>query len=155
VGLSIPHVGEETALVLAHSFHTLEKIVEAPLDDLSAIDGIGPIVAQAVYDWFRERDNRELLRRLTAHIHIVTERTSAQTQTLRGSTYVITGTFSRFDRDTMKQMLRARGAQVSESVSRKTTGVFAGENSGSKKSKAEELQIPVLTEDDFARIVQL
>ncbi len=154
VGLSIPQVGEETALVLAREFRTIDVLSEAPESDLVAIEGIGPIVAKEIASWFADKTNRTLIRNLKKHLTITAPTRVAQgAQTLAGKTYVLTGTLSSMSRDEAKELLRGLGADVSGSVSKKTTAVVAGESAGSKLDKAEELGVPVLTEAEFLRIV--
>lgn len=153
VGLSIPHVGEETAILLAKTFRTVEKLSEASEEALNAIDGIGDIVAHAVHAWFRDKDNKALIARLQKVITIKSPpREAAQTLPLSGKTYVLTGSLSSMTRDEAKEKLRALGAHIAESVSKKTTAVIAGEEAGSKLDKARELGVAVLTEKDLLNL---
>jgi DNA ligase (NAD+) len=153
-GLSIPHVGEETALVLSRQFGSIDVLARASEDELAAIDGIGPIVAQAVHAWFREHTHIRLVHRVTKHVTITPDAPKAAHGRLSGRTYVITGRLSNMSREDAKDALRRLGASVAETVSKKTTAVVAGESPGSKKEKAERLGVPVLTEADFLAIVR-
>ena len=153
--LSIPQVGEETALLLARQCETIDDVMRAKEDDLMAINGIGDVVAGAIVQWFGEKENRELLRRLKKHLHISNEEYHKDTGALplSGRTYVITGTLERFSRDEAKEKLRALGATIAESVSKKTTAVIAGDNPGSKLDKAHALGVDVLDEQALVRLL--
>lgn len=154
VGLSIPQVGEETAILLAHHFRSIDKIAAATAEKLTAIEGVGPIVAREIAGWFKEKQNQKLIERLKAVLTIVApKKLDAAALPLAGRTYVITGTLERMTRDEAEDALRALGARISGSVSKKTTGVFAGESAGSKFDTAVSLGVPVLTESDLLRIV--
>ena len=154
VGLSIPQVGEETAIVLANTFRTIEKLTKASPAELEEVEGVGPIVAKEVVEWFALKRHRELVARLQKVLDITSPHTEAKAGKLSGKTYVLTGTLSSMSRDEAKEKLRTLGADISESVSKKTTAVIAGENPGSKVDKARELSVPVLTEAQFLHIVQ-
>lgn len=150
VGLSIPHVGEETAYLLAGSFKTLAKLQKASEEDIAAIKGIGDVVARGVHAWFADAENQELLARLMTHLAL----TQVEVPTggpLEGQTVVVTGTLEGFSREEAEAAVRAAGGSVSGSVSKKTTFVVAGENAGSKADKAASLGVPVLTEEEFRK----
>lgn len=154
-GLSLPHVGEETALLLAQHFATIDALAKAKEETLRSIAGIGDIVARAIVEWFAEHENKELIQRLKKVLTISNQVYQQNTQALplSGHTYVVTGTLEKYDRDEVKELLRKLGATVSESVSKKTTGVIVGENPGSKLNKAIELGVPVLDEKAFERLL--
>ncbi|RJQ34538.1 NAD-dependent DNA ligase LigA [Candidatus Parcubacteria bacterium] len=155
VGLSIPQVGEETAILLAERFRDIDVLGKASAAELEEIDGIGPIVANEVAEWFRLTRHKELIARLKKVLDIVAPpRGGSSSQKLAGRNYVLTGTLSSMSRDEAKAALRRLGADVSSSVSKKTTAVVAGENPGSKFDEARKLNVPVLTEQDFLRIVR-
>lgn len=155
-GLSLPHVGEETALLLAERYRTLGELAAAREEELAAIHGIGSVVAQAVHEWFASAANQKLLARLEQTLVITND---AATQAagaalpLAGKTFVLTGTMAAMSRDEAKEALRARGASVSSSVSKKTNYVVAGEEAGSKLDKAEELGVEVLSEAEFLKLL--
>ena len=154
VGLSIPQVGEETAVLLAERFRSLGALAEASEEELRKIDGVGPIVARAVKEWFGEKRHRELVERLQKVLVIkAPERVRAGAQPLKGRTYVLTGSLSSMSRDEAKEALRKLGADVSSSVSTKTTAVVAGEEAGSKLAKARELRVAVLSETEFLKLL--
>jgi DNA ligase (NAD+) len=154
-GLSIAHVGDETAILLARKYKTIEDLMAASVEELQSIDGVGEIVARAICEWFAEKENRSLIKRLQKRLVIHNDEYGAQTQSLplSGRTYVITGTMEKYSRDEAKELLRNRGASVAESVSKKTTAVVAGDNAGSKLAKARELGIEVLDEYGFEKLL--
>jgi len=148
VGLSIPHVGEETAYVLATEFETLKRLQTASEDELARVNGIGGVVAHAVAEWFRDSGNMEMLARLMPHLSIqkVTKTASGK---LSGQAVVVTGTLPTLSRDEAEALVRRHGGSPSGSVSKKTSFVLAGENPGSKLQKATELGIEVIDEAAF------
>jgi DNA ligase (NAD+) len=149
VGLSITHVGEETAYLLAEEFGTLERLEAATASELASVDGIGPVVAEAVARWLADRDNRALLARLRAHLTIEEAEPRTKAGPLSCMTVVVTGTLPTLSRDEAEDLIRAHGGAVSGSVSKKTSFVLAGEAAGSKLAKAEALGIEVLDEAAF------
>ncbi|HVU75659.1 MAG TPA: helix-hairpin-helix domain-containing protein, partial [Candidatus Paceibacterota bacterium] len=154
VGLSIPQVGEETAILLAQRFRSLDTLAEASLEDFEKIDGIGPVVAQALVEWFSERENKKLLSRLSKVLTIVAPQRTRAKQTLAGKTFVLTGGLESMSRDDAKERIRALGGDVSGSVSKKTDYVVAGESAGSKLDAAQKLGIAILTEAEFLRMIR-
>jgi DNA ligase (NAD+) len=148
IGLSIPHVGSETAFLLATHFPTLAHLGKADTEPLSQIDGIGPIIGASVANWFSEKDNRALLARLEKHLKI-TKVTAPAKGPLTGLTLVVTGTLPTLSREETEGLIRRAGGTVASTVSSKTSFVVVGENPGSKLAKAEKLGIPTLTEADF------
>ncbi len=155
VGLSIPQVGEETAILLAQKFRTLDKLAAASEQELTEIEGVGPIVAKAVVEWFALKRHKDLIERLQEVLTIqAPPKLDIAKLPLTGKTYVITGTLSSMSRDEAENKLRALGAKISSSVSKKTTAVIAGENAGSKLGKANELGVAVLSEDDLLKLAK-
>jgi len=155
VGLSIPHVGEETALLLAEHFKTIDDIAQTTIEELQNIEGIGEIVAQSIHRWFKDAKNRKLIERLKKHIHIISEKISGNEKgPLIGKTFVLTGTLESLSRDEAKEKLRKLGADVSSSVSKKTFAVVAGTEPGSKLDKARDLGVRVLDENEFLKLVR-
>ena len=150
--LGIRHVGERTGGILAHELGSLEKLMEASVEELDAIPEIGLTVAESVRDWFDDEGNRALCDRLRA-AGIKTEaerRSSAQVdERFVGKQFVLTGTMASFTRDEARALIEARGGRVNSSVSKKTDYVVAGEAAGSKLDKAEALGITVIDEDAF------
>jgi len=153
-GLSLPHVGEETAILLAKNFKTIDDIAQASKEELEAIQGIGPIIAAALVEWFADKENRKLIERLKKVITITHEKQSRTEAPLAGKTFVLTGSLSSMSRDEAKEVLRALGASVAGSVSKNTSYVVAGEEAGSKLDKARELGVPVMTEAEFLKLIK-
>jgi DNA ligase (NAD+) len=149
-GLSIPHVGEENAYLLATSFGTLAHLRKAGEDALSRIDGIGPILAKAVAAWFADKGNAALLDRLLAHIKV--EKVEAPSGgALSGKTVVVTGTLPTLSREEAEEAVKKAGGKAAGSVSKKTSFVLAGEAAGTKLAKAEDLGVEVIDEAEFLR----
>jgi len=150
-GLSIPHVGEETAILLAKHFKTVDDLSAASEEELSAINGIGPIVARGIVGWFGQKENKALIKRLKKLLTIVNETLG---HALSGKTFVLTGTLRSLERESAKEKIRAKGGEVSSSVSKKTDYVVAGEEAGSKLAKAQEMGVQVLSEEEFLKLVE-
>ena len=155
VGLSLPHVGEETALLLAQHFKTIDDLAKAKTERIDSIRGLGPIVAPAIMEWFAHKENKALVSRLGKILKISNPefKSNKKSLPLAGQTFVLTGTLSSMSRDEAKKKIRALGGDISSSVSKKTSYVIAGENPGSKYDEAKRLDVRVLTEDEFVRIV--
>ena len=152
--LGIRDIGETGAALLASRFGSLEAIMAADEDALTAIDDIGPIAANSVTLFFANSDNRAVVDALLqAGIEYPVADTVHSDTVLSGNTYVLTGTLSQLTRDQAKQRLQALGAKVTGSVSKKTTAVFAGDSPGSKVSKAEALGVDVLDEDALLNLI--
>lgn len=151
VGLSIDHVGEETALLLAQEFGTLERVSKASEEELADVKGVGGIVARSVAAWFGDAGNQELLKRLGKHLSIQEVAGPVTEGPFARMTVVVTGTLEGFSREEAEAAVRRAGGSVSGSVSSKTSYVLAGENAGSKLAKAEALGVPVMTEAEFKR----
>ncbi|MES2668748.1 MAG: NAD-dependent DNA ligase LigA [Patescibacteria group bacterium] len=149
VGLSLPHVGEETARLLAQKLGTLDALKKAERDTLSDIDGIGGIVADAVTAWFAHKENQKLLKRLEKHLSIAEVKEEKGTGALAGMAVVITGSFEGFSREEAEAMVRKAGGKPASAVSRKTAFLVAGVKPGSKLKAAEASGIPVLDEAAF------
>lgn len=152
--LSIEHVGEETAHDIAEAFGSIEKVQEASFDDFNNIYGVGEVVARSLADWFADTHHSAILGRLIAEIKIENPRKSTTKGKLAGKTFVLTGTLATLHRDTAKAKIRALGGEIVESVSSKTSYVVAGENPGSKYDKAQKLNIHILTEQEFLKMIQ-
>ena len=145
----IRQVGEKAAKLLARRFHTLEALEQATLEELTAIDDVGEITAQSLLDWLSRSQSQHLIARLREAGVNMTEPDQGEDQRFAGMTFVLTGALEKFTRDEAAAMIEARGGKSAGSVSKKTAYVVAGENAGSKLRKAQELGIPVLTEDEF------
>lgn len=151
VGLSILHVGEETAYLLAKTFRTVDALRKASETELARVEGIGEIVAHSVFAWFRDEENNALLDRLLPHLSIQEIEAPAGNAPLSGQTVVVTGTLPTLSRDEAEARIRHAGGTPGSSVSKKTAFVVAGENAGSKLAKAEQLGVEVIGEAEFLR----
>jgi DNA ligase (NAD+) len=147
-GLGIRHVGEATAKELARHFGTMDAIMEASVDALTAVSDVGPIVAKSLHTFFSQTHNREVVEQLRACGVRWDEGTPADAgpTPLAGKTLVLTGTLPTLGRDAAKDLIEAAGGKVSGSVSKKTHYVVAGAEAGSKLDKAIELGVTVLDE---------
>jgi DNA ligase (NAD+) len=155
-GLNIPDVGWVTAQSLARHFGSVARLSAAAQEDVQEVDGIGPERAEAIVEWFSDADNRTLveeLQQLGLRFEAGPEERPVQGP-LTGSTYVVTGTLEGFSREEARKALEEKGAKVSDSVSKKTTGVIAGESPGSKLAKAEQLGVPVLDETALKKLLR-
>lgn len=154
-GLGIRHVGATVAEALVGAFGSIPAMMRATVDELADVDGVGPKIAASVRAFFDNPDNAEMIRRLTdAGVVLEREATKpARPQTLAGLTFVLTGSLERFTRDEAGEALKALGAKVSGSVSKKTSYVVAGDAAGSKLDRAVELGVPVLSEGELVRVL--
>lgn len=149
IGVGIRHVGGETARSLARHFGTLEALRSAALDDLQAVDGIGPVVAQAVFAWFQDERHRALLDRLVTAGVRTDEDVSARGGVLDGLTVVVTGSLERWSRNEVEELIKSLGGKVGAGPSKKTSFVVAGEGGRGKREKAEALGVEVIDEAAF------
>ncbi len=154
VALSIRHVGAPTATDLARSFGSLDAIAEASVEELAAIDGIGPTIAEAVHEWFAEDWHRDIVDKWRrGGVRMADEKVEAGEQPLAGLTVVITGSLEGFTRESAAQAVTDLGGKVAGSVSKKTQLLVAGENAGSKLDKAMSLGVPVVGAEGFAALL--
>ncbi|MAG12314.1 hypothetical protein CL630_00695 [bacterium] len=156
ISLSINQVGEETAEDIAEQFGSLNRIQDASLDDLQQVEGIGEIVAESVYKWFRDVGNKKLLARLLSHITVLSvKKKTTQKLPLHGKIFVLTGTLSSLSRDKAKVKIKSLGGDVSSSVSSKTDYVVVGENLGSNKyNTAKKLGVKISDEKEFLKMIK-
>jgi DNA ligase (NAD+) len=153
VSLSIPQVGEETAYDLAEHFKTFEKLRESKFSELEKMEGVGPIIAKSVVEFFKAKENQKMINNLLKQIKIEKMTPRSRGGKLSGQTFVVTGTLSAMSRDEVKDKIRELGGAVSESVSKETSYVVAGENPGSKLEKAQKLGVKILSESEFLALV--
>ncbi|HEX2044519.1 MAG TPA: NAD-dependent DNA ligase LigA [Gaiellaceae bacterium] len=155
-GLNIPQVGWVTAQSLARHFGDVERLMAASQEDIQEVEGIGPDRAEAIADWFADEENRKLvaeLRALGLRFELAPSERPAEGP-LTGSTYVVTGTLEGWTREEAKAALEAKGAKVTDSVSKKTAALVVGEEPGaSKLAKAQQLGIRIVDEAAFADLV--
>ena len=152
--LGIRQVGEKAAKTLAQRFGTMDALAAATEEELTAVDDVGPITARYLCQWMESPQSRDLLARLKAAGVNMSCKEEAHDSRFAGMTFVLTGALEKFTRDEAGEMIEKRGGKASGSVSKKTTYVVAGENAGSKLQKAQELGIPVLTEDEFLELLK-
>lgn len=152
--LGIRQVGEKAGRVLALHFKTLDALERASLEELTAIDDVGAVTARYILDWLASPQSQDLLKKLREAGVNTTCKEQAVDDRFAGKTFVLTGTLTRFDRKTAEELIQARGGKASSSVSKKTAYVVAGDAAGSKLQRARELGVPVLTEDEFAKLLE-
>ena len=150
----IRQVGQKAGKILAARFHTLDALQNASLEELTAVDDIGEITAQSILDWMSSPQSRHLIDRLREAGVNMAAAEQGSDQRFAGMTFVLTGALEKFTRDEAGEMIESRGGKSSGSVSKKTTYVVAGEAAGSKLRKAQELGIPVLSEDEFLELLK-
>ncbi|MEU0676803.1 NAD-dependent DNA ligase LigA [Streptomyces sp. NPDC006172] len=156
-GLSIRHVGPVAAEALAREFRSIDRIQAASEEELAGTEGVGPIIAASLKEWFAEDWHQEILRKWKAAGVRMEEEGSGEDEgprPLEGLTVVVTGTLEHFTRDGAKDALQSRGAKVTGSVSKKTSFVVVGDSPGSKYDKAMQLKVPVLNEDGFTVLLE-
>lgn len=155
-GLGIPNVGEHTARLLASALGSLESIAQAEVECLTAIHEIGPIVATSVQAFFASPETQVEIERLQAGgVLFNRDEGVSQSDLLSGQTFVVTGRLVHFSRPEIEKMIRDHGGQAAGSVSKKTSFLVAGEDAGSKLSKARELDVKILSEDDFLNMLKV
>jgi DNA ligase (NAD+) len=155
VALSIRHVGPTAARALAGSLRSLKRIEQASTEELAAVEGVGPTIAEAIRDWFAVDWHRDVVRKWReAGVRMEDEVDASVPRTLEGLTVVVTGSLTGFSRDEAKEVVLARGGKVSGSVSKKTDFVVVGDSPGSKYDKALQLGVPVLDEDGFRMLLE-
>lgn len=155
-GIGMRHVGANVAELLAQEFGSIQALATAPVEKIAEIPGIGPKIAESVHEFFSISENVAVIERLRQAGVVLEEEKSENElpQTLAGLTFVLTGTLEHFTRDEAGAQLKAMGAKVSGSVSKKTSFVVAGEAAGSKLTKAESLGVPVLDEAALQQILE-
>lgn len=152
--LGIPHIGVKAAQVLCKAFPSLEEILQATEEEIAQIEGFGGIMAKEVCAFFQKDSARELVSRLKdLGVNMVAQQPQAQSTSLQGSTFVLTGTLPTMSRKEATQLIESHGGKVTSSVSKKTSYVLAGDEAGSKLEKARQLEIPVLTEEELLHMV--
>jgi DNA ligase (NAD+) len=155
VGLNIRHLAGAGSEALAGHFGHLDPIMEATLDELTAVDGVGPTIAESVHAWFADPENRALIERLrAAGVNFTGPEASRKPQTLAGMSVVVTGTLDGYSREDAEAVIKAHGGKSPGSVSKKTTAVVVGEGAGAAKlTKAETLGVPILDEPAFEHLL--
>ncbi len=151
--LGIRHVGEQIGKILAQQFGSIERLMSAMEEDLQAIDTIGPEIARSVVQFFNQKNNIKEIERLREAGVAFPPLSKIQSEKLKGKVFVFTGALKFFSRDEAKDRVESVGGHVASSVSKNTDFVIAGEEPGSKASKARELGVTILTEDEFLKML--
>lgn len=154
IGLSIDHVGDETAHDIVNNFKTIQNIEKASIETLSKIEGIGEIVAQSLSAWFKSTDNKKLMKRLLKQITVKELKKINRKSTISDKTFVVTGTLDSLTREEIHEKIRDAGGDVSSSVSENTDFVVVGKNPGSKYDDAKKHGISILGEKEFLNLLQ-
>ena len=149
----IRQVGQKAAKVLAAHFADLDALMSASADELTLIPDIGEITAGFITDWFAKPQSQHQIRLLREAGVDFSSKEERRDNRFAGLTFVLTGTLSRYTRDEASAIIESYGGKASGSVSKKTSYVLAGENAGSKLTKAEALGISIISEDDFAAMI--
>jgi len=154
--LGIRHVGETVAKTIASRFRNIDELMAASAEQLTGINEIGPKIASSIVNYFADKDNLEIISRLkAAGLRLASDEAALPTgNLLSGKTIVISGVFQKYSRDEYKDLIEKNGGRNASSVSRNTSFILAGENMGqSKKEKAEELGVPMMSESDFLILI--
>ena len=152
--LGIRQVGAKTGKVLASAFGSMDKLMEATVEELTAVPDVGGITAASIHNWFAQEQSMHMIERIrTAGVNFESTRVVTDAR-FAGKTFVLTGALSKFTREEATEKIELLGGKASGSVSKKTSYVVVGENAGSKERKARELGIPILSEDDFLAMIE-
>ena len=153
--LGIRHVGVKTAKLLAKTYGSMDKLMEASYESLCMREEIGKIIAKAVYDFFREEQTIDLINKLKSYgVNMEEEVDEEVDDRFVGQTFVLTGTLEKYSRDEASEIIEKFGGKTSGTVSKKTTYVLAGEAAGSKLTKAQELGIKIISEQEFENMIK-
>ncbi len=152
--LGIRNIGQKAAKDLCKKFGSMENIMCATAEEISSIDGFGAVMAQSVYDFMQKEGTRDIIEKLKILGVNMASLQEQKDERFAGMTFVLTGALSRFTRNEASEIIESFGGKASSSVSKKTTYVLAGEDAGSKLRKANELGITVISEDDFAGMIE-
>ena len=151
---TIRNVGKETAGLLANEFETLGNLEKATVEELSKIEGIGDVIAQDIYEFFRKPETIQMLKDLKELGIEPAPPAQNISDKFKGKTFVLTGTLQNMTRDEASEKIKLLGGKTSSSVSKNTSFVIAGEKAGSKLDKAEKLGVIILTENDFLNMIE-
>ena len=155
--IGIRHVGETTAKKIAKKVKTIDVLQDMKLEELVEIGEVGDTIAESIQAFFSVAENKKIIDRLKKaglQFEISSEQQLAGTNKLEGKTIVVSGVFTKFSRDQIKDLIELHGGKNSSSISKKTNYVLAGENMGPEKlKKAESLKVPIISEEDFERMI--
>jgi DNA ligase (NAD+) len=152
--LGIRNVGGQSAQILANEFGSLDKLMAATVEELTAIDQIGPIMAESIHDFLHDDDNVKVIEAMLAAGVKPTAPKEKASSVLEGMTIVVTGTLKNHTRQQIEQMIKDHGGKTASSVSKKTSLLVAGENAGSKLEKAQKLEIEIINEAEFIKRIK-
>lgn len=151
--LGIRQVGKKASKVLAQKFGSMEALENASIDNITAVDDIGEITATNLKTWLNTPENKDMIEKLKSLGLNMNGEQGSNNQSFASMTFVLTGTLEKFTRDEASKMIEQLGGKTSSSVSKKTSYLVAGDNAGSKLTKAQDLEITILTEDEFLKLV--
>ena len=152
--LIIRNVGKETSEILANEYGTIERLKEATVEELAAVNGIGEKIAKEIYAFFHDEDNLKMLEDLKTLGVEPPPVEMPKSDTFKGKTFVLTGTLPSMTREEASEIIKAHGGKTASSVSKNTSFVLAGENAGSKLDKAKNLGVIILTEEEFLGMIK-
>lgn len=153
--LGIRHIGTKSAKTLAKHFKNIDNLMQANIEELAVLEDVGQIMAQSIYDFFRQEQTIDLISKLRmAGLNMKEEENSDQEQKFEGLTFVLTGSLENYTRDQAGEIIEKLGGKVSSSVSKKTSYVLAGEEAGSKLVKAQELGVTIISEQEFEEMIK-
>ena len=153
--LGIRHIGVKAAKTLAKKYRSMDNLMEATLEDLRMVEDIGEISAKSIYDFFRQEQTRDLINRLKeANVNMIEVEEEGIDDRFKGLTFVLTGTLSKFTRKEASDLIEKFGGKTSSSVSKKTNYLLAGEDAGSKLTKAQSLGVEIISEEQFENMIK-
>ena len=150
----IRHVGRKQAKILARKYQNLDNLMNASIEDLTQKDGIGEVIAQSIYNFFNDAQSLDLIERLKkAGVNTISLEETSEDNRFEGKRFVLTGSLQRYSREQAQDIIEKLGGKTSSSVSKKTDYLVAGEDAGSKLTKAQELGVTILSEADFLKML--
>ena len=154
--LGIRHIGSKSAKTLAKKYKSITNIENATLEELAVMDDVGEITAKSIYEFFKQEQTKDLLEKLKkANVNMQDEETKLVDERLSGKTFVLTGTLEKYTRDEAGAIIESFGGKTSSSVSKKTDYVLAGEEAGSKLTKAQSLGVTIISEQEFEEMIKM
>ena len=151
----IRHVGVKAAKILAKTYNNIDNLAEADVENLSQVEDIGPIVANSIREFFGQEQTKDLISRLKqAGVNTQRLKEDDEDERFTGKTFVLTGSLENFSREEASNIIEKFGGKTSSSVSKKTSYVLAGEDAGSKLTKAQNLGVTIITEQEFADMIK-
>ena len=151
--LGIRHVGVKAAKILAKQYNSMDNLSEATIENLSQVEDIGPIVANSIREFFEQKQTKDLIKRLkNAGVNMQRQKDDNEDDRFAGKTFVLTGSLEKYSREEASNIIEKFGGKTSSSVSKKTSYVLAGEDAGSKLTKAQDLGVQIITEEEFEKM---